>query len=81
MKTEIEKGIALIELWREDTTKDKEPKSREQELWLFMFENYVALKNGELTQAQISRLNMIDSNWVNHVESEIVSTYHEAIGA
>lgn len=79
MKTEIEKGIALIELWREDTT--EEPKSREQEMWLFMFENYVALKNGELTQAQISRLNMIDSNWVNHVESEIVSTYREAIGA
>lgn len=79
MKADLEKGIALIQLWREDTA--EEPKSREQEMWLFMFDNYVAFKNGELTQGQIDRLNKIDPNWINLVENEIINTYREAIGA
>lgn len=79
MKTEVEKGIALIQIYREDTA--EETLSVGDQMWLFMFDNYVALQNGELTQAQIDRLNKIDPTWVQHVENEIINTYREAIGA
>ena len=79
MKTELEKGIALIQIYREDTA--EETLSGGDQMWLFMFDNYVALQNGELTQAQIDRLNKIDPSWIKHVENEIIKTYREAVGA
>lgn len=45
--SELEKGIELIKMWREDVGEDEE-QSKEQQLWFFMFDNYVAYKNGEL---------------------------------
>lgn len=72
--SELEKGIELIKMWREDVGEDEE-----QQLWLFMFDNYVAFKNGELEQFKIDRLNSINPGWIEHTENEIITTFRNAI--
>lgn len=75
MKSMIQEGIELIKLWREDT------ESEEQMIWLFMFDNYLALQDGKLEQFKIDKLNVINPEWVEHVENEIIKVYQDAIGA
>lgn len=77
MKDELKKGIELINIWREDT--EHEEQSKEQQIWLFMFDNYIALKNCELEQFKIDKLNTIYPNWVEYVENEIINTFKNTI--
>lgn len=76
--SELEKGIELIKMWREDVGEDEE-QSKEQQLWFFMFDNYVAYKNGELEQFKIDKLNSIYAGWIEHTENEIIQTFRNAI--
>lgn len=43
----------------------------EQELFEFLVQNYVDLKQGLLSEARFISLNEIDHGWVQHVEFEL----------
>lgn len=61
--SELEKGIEVIKMFRENEAEDEE-QSKEEQIWDFMFDSYVALKNGELAQFKIDRLNSIYPGWI-----------------